>query len=162
MLSAADNEFICRVGPGTPMGDLMRRYWIPGMLSSELPAPDCPPVRVMLLGEPLIAWRDTNGRVGMIQNYCPHRGASLFYGRNEEGGLRCIYHGWKFDVTGRCVDMPSVPAKQCFAEKVQARAYKAVDRNGVVWVYMGPRQDDPPPLPMIEATLLATDDVDIS
>jgi phthalate 4,5-dioxygenase oxygenase subunit len=152
MLSVQDNELVCRVGPGSPMGDLMRQYWIPGMLSSELPGPDCAPVRVMLLGEQLIAFRDSDGRVGLIENYCPHRGASLFYGRNEEGGLRCIYHGWKFDVEGNCVDMLSEPEESNFARKVKARTYPCVERNGAVWTYMGPEKE-PPPLPDIEANL---------
>ena len=152
MLTAADNELVCRVGPGTPMGELMRRYWLPGMLSSELPAPDCPPVRVMLLGEPLIAFRDSGGRVGMIQNYCPHRGASLFYGRNEEGGLRCIYHGWKFDVTGACLEMFNEPDESNFAAKVKAIAYPCVERNGAIWTYLGP-EEVTPPLPDIEANM---------
>src|SRR5262245_55516261 len=152
MLSAADNELVCRVGPGTPMGEMMRRYWMPGMLSSELPAPDCAPVRVMLLGEPLIAWRDSHGRVGMMQNYCPHRGASMFYGRNEEDGLRCIYHGWKFDVTGQCVDMLNEPDESNFAPKVKAIAYPCRERNGAIWTYMGP-EAVPPPLPDIEANI---------
>jgi phenylpropionate dioxygenase-like ring-hydroxylating dioxygenase large terminal subunit len=152
MLSAAENDLVCRVGPGTPMGTLMRQYWIPGMLSSELPSPDCAPVRVLLLGEPLIAWRDSDGRVGMMQNSCPHRGASLFYGRNEEGGLRCIYHGWKFDVEGNCLDMLSEPDESNFAGKVKAIAYPCVERNGAVWTYMGPEKT-PPPLPDIEANI---------
>ena len=97
MLSKEDNELVTRVGPGTPVGELMRQYWLPAMLSSEVPSPDSDPVRVMLLSEQLIAFRDTNGQVGLIQNNCPHRGASLFFGRNEEAGLRCVYHGWKFD-----------------------------------------------------------------
>ena len=101
MLSEEDNEILCRVGPGTPMGNLMRQYWIPAIRSDELPAPDCPPVRVRLLGENLIAFRTTSGAVGLMQNACPHRGASMFFGRNEEEGLRCVYHGWKFDVDGR-------------------------------------------------------------
>src|SRR5438128_5286203 len=162
MLRREDNELVTRVGPGTPMGLRLRRYWMPALLSSELPHADGDPLRVRLLGEDLVAFRDSNGSVGLIQNNCPHRGASLFFGRNEEGGIRCIYHGWKFDVTGQCVDMPSVPAHQCFKEKVKAQAYKAQDRNGILWVYMGPNQDAPPPLPMIEATLLADKDVDIS
>src|SRR5215467_11426361 len=98
MLSKEQNELLCRVGPGNPMGALMRQYWIPALLSSEVPRPDSDPLRVRLLGEDLIAFRDTNGRVGLIQNNCPHRGASLFFGRNEEAGLRCVYHGWKLDV----------------------------------------------------------------
>src|ERR1700761_5285152 len=103
VLSAEDNELVCRVGPGTPMGELMRRYWIPALASRELVA-DGDPVRLMLLGEKLIAFRDTNGKVGIMDHRCPHRCASLFYGRNEEGGLRCVYHGWKYDVTGQCLE----------------------------------------------------------
>jgi phenylpropionate dioxygenase-like ring-hydroxylating dioxygenase large terminal subunit len=152
MLSAEDNDLISRIGPGTLMGNLMRQYWIPGMLSSELPFPDCAPVRVMLLGEPLIAFRDTSGRVGLMQNSCPHRGASMFYGRNEEDGLRCIYHGWKFDVTGQCTDMLTEPDESNFASRVKAIAYRTVERNGAVWVYMG-TEKTPPPLPDIEANL---------
>src|SRR3989449_4209516 len=101
MLSRDDNELLCRIGPGTPMGNLMRQYWVPAALSSELPEPDGAPLRVRLLGEDLIAFRVSSGAVGLIQNSCPHRGASLFYGRNEAEGLRCVYHGWKFDVGGR-------------------------------------------------------------
>ncbi len=107
MLSAEDNEILTRVGPGTPMGNLLRRYWIPACLSSEIAEPDGPPARVRLLCEDLVAFRDTNGAVGLIEERCPHRGASLFYGRNEECGLRCTYHGWKFDVTGQCTDQRS-------------------------------------------------------
>jgi phthalate 4,5-dioxygenase len=106
MLSKEDNEVLCRVGPGTLMGDLMRQYWLPMGRSDELPSPDCPPLRVRLLGENLIALRTTSGQVGLVQNACPHRGASLFFGRNEEEGLRCVYHGWKFDVTGAASTCP--------------------------------------------------------
>jgi nitrite reductase/ring-hydroxylating ferredoxin subunit len=146
MLSAQDNDILCRVGPGTPMGDLMRQYWIPALMPSELPSADCPPMRLRLLGENLIAFRVTSGGVGIIQNACPHRGASMFFGRNEEEGLRCVYHGWKFDVAGACVDMPSEPAESNFKNKVRTRAYPCIERNGVIWTYMGPRQT-PPPLP---------------
>ena len=104
---AEENEVLTRVGPGTLMGNLMREYWIPAMLASELPHPDCDPVRVKLLGEELIAFRDTSNRIGLIQNNCMHRCASLFFGRNEENGIRCVYHGWKYDVTGQCVDIPN-------------------------------------------------------
>jgi phenylpropionate dioxygenase-like ring-hydroxylating dioxygenase large terminal subunit len=155
MLSKQDNDLLCRVGPGTPMGELMRQYWLPAARSDELPAPDCPPLRVMLLGEPLIAFRTTSGDVGLVQNACPHRGASLFFGRNEEEGLRCVYHGWKFNVTGACVDMPSEPAESNFKAKVHAKAYPCVERNGIIWTYMGPRgRDDLPPLPMLEANMV--------
>jgi nitrite reductase/ring-hydroxylating ferredoxin subunit len=116
----------------------------------------------MLLGEKLIAFRDTQGRVGVMDHRCPHRCASLFLGRNEQDGIRCIYHGWKFDVHGNCVDMPSVSPEQDFKDQVKARAFKAVERHGIIWVYMGEQQDAPPPLPLIEATLLPEDEVDIS
>src|ERR671929_428344 len=139
MLSRTDNQLLTRVGPGTPMGNLLRCFWQPFALASELPRPDSDPVRVRLLGEDLIAFRDSNGQVGLIQDHCPHRGASLFFGRNEESGLRCVYHGWKFDVTGQCVDMPNEPAESDFKTKVRARAYPCVERNNIVWTYMGPR-----------------------
>jgi phthalate 4,5-dioxygenase len=149
VLSKQDNDLVCRVGPGTPMGNLMRQYWLPAMLSSELPSPDCDPVRVMLLGEKLIAFRDSQGQIGLLDNNCPHRGASLFFGRNEECGLRCVYHGWKFDVAGNCVDMPNEPPESNFKDKVRARAYPCRERGGVVWAYLGPR-DTPPELPDLE------------
>jgi len=143
------DEDLLRVGPGTVMGDFMRRYWIPALMSSEVVA-DGDPVRIMLLGEKLIAIRDSNGQVGVMDHRCPHRGASLFLGRNEQGGIRCVYHGWKFDVQGRCVDMPSVPEHQDFKHRVRPRAYKVQERNGMVWVYMGP-PDCVPGFPQIEA-----------
>jgi len=161
MLSATDNEYLCRVGPGTPMGDLMRQYWMPAIRTDELPAPDCPPVRIRLLGENLIGFRTTSGQVGLIQNACPHRGASLFFGRNEEEGLRCVYHGWKFDVAGQCTDMPSEPAESNFKTKIKATAYPCNERNGIIWAYMGPREV-PPPLPEIEANLLVNDPLQVS
>ena len=144
VLTREDNELISRVGPGTFMGDLMRQYWIPAVMSSELPAPNGPPMRLRLLGEDLIAFRDTSGRVGILRHNCPHRGASLFFGRNEEDGLRCLYHGWKFDVTGQCVDMPSEPTESNFKAKVKAWAYPCIERNNIVWTYMGPRRTLPP------------------
>src|SRR5436189_835195 len=153
MLSIEDNEVMCHVGPGTIMGNLMREYWIPAVRSDELPSPDCPPMRVKLLGEELIGYRTTSGAVGLMQNSCPHRGASMFFGRNEEEGLRCVYHGWKFDVTGACVDMPSEPAESNFKTKIRALAYPCVERNGVVWAYMGARQT-PPPLPDFSPNLV--------
>jgi nitrite reductase/ring-hydroxylating ferredoxin subunit len=138
MLSARNNELITRTGPGTPMGEYLRRYWLPAITSREVAEPDSPPIRVKLLNEDLIAFRSTSGQVGLIQNACPHRGASLFFGRNEEDGLRCVYHGWKFDVEGNCVDMPSEPAESNFKTKVHARAYPTQEVAGLVWVYMGP------------------------
>ena len=152
MLSKQDNETLTRVGPGTTMGELMREYWVPALMSSELPGPDSDPVRVRLLGENLIAFRDTTGTVGLIDNYCPHRRASLFFGRNEESGIRCVYHGWKYDVSGNCVDMPSEPAESNFKDKVKITAYPCQERNGVIWTYMGLRSELPP-LPDLEANM---------
>jgi phenylpropionate dioxygenase-like ring-hydroxylating dioxygenase large terminal subunit len=149
MLSKEDNELLTRTGPGTPMGELFRRYWLPALLPSELPTPDCDPIRFRILGEDLIAWRDTNGRPAFVANNCPHRGASLFFGRNEEAGLRCVYHGWKFDVDGNCIDMPNEPAESDFKSKVTALAYPAMDYAGLIWIYMGPR-DKQPPLPQYQ------------
>jgi phenylpropionate dioxygenase-like ring-hydroxylating dioxygenase large terminal subunit len=156
MLKKEDNERICRVGPGTVMGNFMRQYWLPAMLSSELPGPDSDPVRIMLLGEKLIAFRDTNGRVGLLANNCPHRGASLFFGRNEESGLRCVYHGWKFDTTGQCLDMPNEPAESDFRLKVRASAYPTHEQGGIVFAYLGPRSV-PPPMPDLEPLSLAVE-----
>src|SRR3990172_9173244 len=145
MLTKEDNETLTRVGPGTLMGNLLRRYWLPALLSTEVPAPDSPPVRVRLLGEDLVAFRDTNGSVGLFVQSCPHRGASLFFGRNEECGLRCVYHGWKYDVTGQCVDMPSEPAESNFKSKVRVGAYPTHESGGIIWTYMGPPDARRPP-----------------
>src|SRR5690349_11094905 len=153
------NALLTRVGPGTPTGRLMRHYWLPAAKSSELSA-DSDPMRLLLLGEKLIAFRDSDGRIGVMDHRCPHRNASLFLGRNEERGIRCVYHGWKFDADGRCVDMPSVPAGQDFKDKVRPRAYRATERNGIIWVYMGDRAV-PPALPAIEVSLLPEDQVDV-
>jgi len=144
MLTAEQNEALTRVGPGTPMGETMRRYWLPALLSWELPEPDCAPIRLKLLGERLVAFRDTSGRVGLMAERCPHRGASLWLGRNEEDGLRCVYHGWKFDVTGQCVDMMNEPEQFDFKQKVRARAYPTIEIGGSVWAYMGPPERQPP------------------
>lgn len=153
MLSREDNELICRVGAGTPMGNFLREFWIPCLLTSELAEADGPPVRVRLLGEDLLAFRTTSGSVGLMPHNCPHRGASLYFGRNEEEGLRCVYHGWKFDVEGRCIDMPNEPTESDFKDKVRLRVYKTTERNGVIWAYMGAR-DVPPPLPNIEPNMM--------
>jgi phthalate 4,5-dioxygenase len=161
MLSKADTEFLCRIGPGTAMGNLFRQYWLPAIKSDELPERDGAPLRVRLLGEDLIGFRTTTGQVGLIQNNCPHRGASLFFGRNEEQGLRCIYHGWKFNVDGQCVDMPNEPAESDFKTKVKATAYPTKERNGIIWAYLGPRRE-PPPLPDLEANMLGDTPVVIS
>jgi phenylpropionate dioxygenase-like ring-hydroxylating dioxygenase large terminal subunit len=138
-------EELIRTGPGTPMGTLMRRYWVPFVLSSEVAEPDCPPVRVKLLGERLLAFRDTNGNVGLVDEFCAHRGASLFLGRNEECGIRCSYHGWKYDIHGRCTELPSAPQ---IGAKVRIKAYPCIERGDIVWAYMGPPdvRPDPPAL----------------
>src|ERR1700752_5002675 len=142
MTTAAEGMELTRTGPGTPMGELMRLYWMAALKSSELER-DGTPGRFMVLGEKLTAFRDTSGRVGVFDHRCPHRCASLFLGRNEEGGIRCIYHGWKYDVAGHCIDMASVPPLQDFKHKVKAKAYPAVERAGLVWVYMGAERATP-------------------
>lgn len=149
MLSAVENELVVRTGRGTPMGELFRRFWTPVMLAEELGTPDAPPVRVRVLGENLVAFRDTGGRIGLLDRYCPHRRANLFWGRNEEGGLRCIYHGWKFDTGGQCVDMPNCPEGSTLKSRVRTRAYPALERGGIVWAYLGPPELKPP-FPNIE------------
>jgi phenylpropionate dioxygenase-like ring-hydroxylating dioxygenase large terminal subunit len=144
MLSKEDNELLINTDKGTPMGELFRRFWIPVALSEELPGPDCVPVKLRILNEDLIAFRDTNGLVGLVDAYCPHRGAPLFFGRNEEAGLRCVYHGWKFDVTGACVDLPNTPEGDSFRHKIQIDAYPCRESGGMVFAYMGPRDKQPP------------------
>jgi phenylpropionate dioxygenase-like ring-hydroxylating dioxygenase large terminal subunit len=149
MLTQEENEFLSRVGPGTPMGELLRRFWLPVLLAEELPEPDCAPVRVRILCENLVAFKNTDGEIGLLAENCPHRRASLFWGRNEESGLRCTYHGWKFDIEGNCVDMPSEPAEYEFKRRVKATAYPAVERGGAIWAYMGPKELKPE-LPELE------------
>lgn len=143
MLTAAENEYITRTGPGTPMGELLRRYWVPFTLSADAPAADGPQQRVRLMSENLILFRDTAGRLGLIQENCPHRGTSLFFGVNDQGGLRCCYHGWKYDVEGRCIDMPSDAPGSSYKDRVRARAYPVVDSAGALWAYMGPEDRRP-------------------
>ena len=143
MLSAAENDLITRTGPGTPMGELVRRYWLPFMLGSEAPEADGAPVRVRLCSENLVLWRDTSGELGLMQENCPHRGTSLFYGVNDQGGLRCCYHGWKFDVEGRCIDMPSDTPGSNYKDKVRAHAYPVIESAGALWAYMGPEEKRP-------------------
>lgn len=153
MLSHEDNQLLTQVGPGTPMGELFRHFWIPVLLAEEVPRVDGDPVRVRILGEDLIAFRDSSDRVGLLGNHCPHRGASLFFGRNEENGLRCVYHGWKFDVDGTCVDMPNEPAESDFKHKVRHVAYPTIERGGLIWAYMGADDQRPDP-PDLEFTLV--------
>ena len=145
MLSQQENEFLTTTNPGTPMGELFRRYWQPFLLKRELPENDGAPVRVRLLGEDLIAFRDSDGRVGLIGERCPHRGASLYFGINQESGIMCIYHGWKYNVDGNCIDMPSDVPGSRFMEKVHATAYPTIESAGVIWAYMGPVDKQPPP-----------------
>ncbi|HEY8579067.1 MAG TPA: Rieske 2Fe-2S domain-containing protein [Beijerinckiaceae bacterium] len=145
MLRPDDNEKLTRVGPGTPGGAFLRRYWHAILLSDELPEADGAPLRVRVLGEHLLAFRDTDGVVGMIDAYCPHRRAPLFFGRNEACGLRCVYHGWKFDRRGDCVDMPSEPAGTPLQARVKIKAYPTYEKAGVIFVYMGPADAQPPP-----------------
>ncbi len=138
MLTPEQDQLLTSTGAGTAMGDLFRRYWIPAFLSEELPEPDCAPVRVQLLSERLIAFRDTQGRVGLLDEFCRHRRASLWFGRNEASGLRCGYHGWKYDITGQCIDIPSEPPGSTFCKDVKVKAYPCVEKGGAVWTYMGP------------------------
>ncbi len=161
MLSKEENELLSRVGSETPIGEMLRQYWMPVMLSWELPEADCPPKRIRLLGENLVAFRDTSGKVGLLADNCPPRGASMFFGRNEEGGLRCVYHGWKFDASGTCVDMPNEPPESNFKNKVRIGAYPSEERNGVVWAYMGQRTPAPL-LPAFEWNLVPEDQSFIS
>jgi phthalate 4,5-dioxygenase len=144
VLSQDQNERLTQTGPGTPLGRLFRSYWIPALLGEELPEPDCPPVRVTLLSERMIAFRDSEGRLGLLDEFCAHRGVSLWFGRNEECGLRCSYHGWKYDVTGQCVDVPNEPEHSAFAKKVRLKSYPLAERGGVLWTYMGPPASQPP------------------
>jgi phthalate 4,5-dioxygenase oxygenase subunit len=125
------------------MGNVMRRYWLPACLASEVPEPDCPPVRVRMLGEDLVAFRDSSGVVGLVDAFCAHRRAPLFFGRNEECGLRCVYHGWKYDASGQCVDLPSEPEISQMRRHVRITAYPTFEGGGVVWTYMGPESVRP-------------------
>src|ERR1700682_1464603 len=143
MLRKEQNELLTQTGPGTPMGQLFGSYGRPVLLPEELPQDDCPPVRVKIMSERLLAFRDSNGKYGLIDEFCAHRGVSLWFGRNEEGGLRCPYHGWKYDVNGQCMEVPSEPAESGFCKKVKLTSYPLVKRGEVLWAYMGPA-DKPP------------------
>jgi phthalate 4,5-dioxygenase oxygenase subunit len=161
MMTAEENDLLCRVEGDAPMGQLMRRHWIPVCLSEEVIEPDGTPVRARLLGEDLVVFRDSDGRLGVLDEYCPHRRASLVYGRNEECGLRCLYHGWKFDVEGNVLEMTSEPPESSFAEKVRHKAYPVHEHGGFVWCYMGPpetmREFEPPafaPTPETQVSIL--------
>jgi phenylpropionate dioxygenase-like ring-hydroxylating dioxygenase large terminal subunit len=149
MLTHEENQLLTETNRGTAAGEYFRRYWLPALFSSEVAEPDSPPVRIKLLGEDLLAFRDTEGRVGIVDEFCPHRLASLFWGRNEECGIRCVYHGWKFDVTGVCTDIPSEPPEYRFQNKVRITAYPAQEYGGLVWIYMG-SPESVPELPKLE------------
>src|SRR4029077_11538856 len=144
MLRKEQNELLTQTGPGTPMGQLFRSYWMPVLLAAELPEDDCPPVRVKILSERLLAFRDSSGKVGLIDEFCAHRGVSLWFGRNEEGGLRCPYHGWKYDVTGQCTEVPSEPVESGYCSKIKLKSYPCVELGDVIWAYMGPPELQPP------------------
>jgi phthalate 4,5-dioxygenase len=149
MLTREDNELVTNTNAGTPMGELFRRFWLPIALSEELPGPDGVPLRVKMLGEQLIAFRGTDGRVGLMDAYCPHRGAPMFFGRNEEDGLRCVYHGRKFDVDGNCTDLPKAPEGETFKNKIDVKSYPCVEAGDLIFAYMGPK-DKQPPFPEFE------------
>jgi phenylpropionate dioxygenase-like ring-hydroxylating dioxygenase large terminal subunit len=144
MLRKEQNDLLTQTGPGTSMGNLFRSYWIPAMLAEELPENDCPPVRVKLLSERLLAFRDSQGRYGLIDEFCAHRGVSLWFGRNENSGIRCPYHGWKYDVTGQCTEVPSEPEESGYCKKIKLKAYPLIKIGDVLWTYMGPPEKEPP------------------
>jgi phthalate 4,5-dioxygenase oxygenase subunit len=144
MLRKEQNDLLTQTGPGTPMGNMYRQYWIPAMLAEELPENDCPPVRIKLLSERLLAFRDSNGTYGLIDEFCAHRGVSLWFGRNEEGGIRCPYHGWKYDVTGQCTEVPSEPEESGYCKKIKLKGYPLIKVGDVLWTYMGPPEEQPP------------------
>lgn len=161
MTSHEDNEALVRVGPGTPMGQLMRQYWIPFLKASDVEA-DGAPHRVRLLGEDLVAFRETSGKVGLVDHACPHRGAPMVFARNEEGGIRCVYHGWKFNVDGKCEDMPAEPAGSPMCSRMTIKSYPVRERNGVLWTYMGSDRGSVPPLPDLEWNLVPESQVIVS
>jgi len=143
MTTVTENEILIRTGPNTALGVVFRQYWIPFLQLSDLPEPDCAPVRVTLLSEKLIAFRDSNGDIGLIDEFCAHRRVSLWFGRNEEGGIRCPYHGWKFDTKGNCLEIPSLPGDTKTCAKVKLKHYPCIEKGGVIWTYMGPEENRP-------------------
>ena len=150
MLTVEDNELLTRTNADTAMGQYFRRFWQPVAVSDELRMPDGPPVRVNIMGEQLVAFRDSNGRIGLLDSYCPHRGANLFFGRNEDCGLRCVYHGWKFDVDGKAVDLPNVPEGASLHETVRVKSYPVKEYGDIVWGWLGPDLDLLPEIPALE------------
>jgi phthalate 4,5-dioxygenase oxygenase subunit len=154
MTRREQNELLTQTAAGTPMGDLFRRYWLPALMASELPEADCAPVRVKLLSERMIAFRDSSGKLGLTDEFCAHRGVSLWFGRNEENGLRCPYHGWKYDTSGQCVDVPSEPMESGYCKKIKLKSYPLVERGGILWTYMGPPELQPD-LPEFEFAMVS-------
>ena len=161
MVNQQENELMTRTNAGTPMGEVMRRYWLPAALSTEIPEPDCPPVRIGLLGEKLVIFRDTQGRIGLLSEFCAHRQASLFLGRNEECGLRCVFHGWKYDVEGNCLDMMNESPESNYKDEIKLTAYPTVELAGIIWAYMGPK-DRIPPEPKFDFTQAAATHLGVS
>ncbi len=155
MLTREQNDLLTRTGADTAMGQYFRRFWQPVALAEELSVPDGPPIRVQVMGEALVAFRDSEGRIGLLEDRCPHRGAALFYGRNEDCGLRCVYHGWKFDVTGKAVDLPNVPPGARHHDTVRVQAYPTREYGDIVWAYMGPEGEDLPEVPGLEFGLVS-------
>jgi phthalate 4,5-dioxygenase oxygenase subunit len=153
MLRKEQNDLLTQTGQGTPGGELFRRYWLPALLSEELDEAGGEPVRLQLLSERMLAFRDSQGRLGLIDEFCAHRGVSLWFGRNEEGGIRCPYHGWKYDVNGQCTEVPSEPVESGFCKRIKLKSYPLIERGGVVWVYMGPPEHQPP-LPEFEFAMV--------
>ena len=162
MLTTEENKLLTQTGPLNAMGNLFRHYWMPALLSEELPEIDGDPVKITILGEFLLAFRDSNGRVGIVDRRCPHRGADLFFGRNENCGLRCVYHGWKFDVDGNCVELPTAPKGSRFKEKVTLLSYPTKETAGIIWVFMGPKTSELPEIPKQEFTLLPEENIFVS
>jgi phenylpropionate dioxygenase-like ring-hydroxylating dioxygenase large terminal subunit len=156
MLSAADNDLLCRTGPETPMGQYFRRFWQPVALPREVAEPGGTPLRVHLMGQEFLLFRASDGRLGLVEPRCPHRGAHLFWGRNEECGLRCVYHGWKFGPDGAPMDLPNVPENSPYHQKIRLRAWPVREFGDIVWGWLG-LADDVPELPQFEfATLPAS------
>ncbi|MGE3248208.1 MAG: Rieske 2Fe-2S domain-containing protein, partial [Beijerinckiaceae bacterium] len=166
MLTPQENDLMCRVENGAPMGEIFRRHWIPALLSEEVAEPDGDPKKIRLLGEDLVVFRDSDGKLGILDEYCPHRRASLAFGRNEECGLRCLYHGWKFDVNGNALEMSSEPAGTGLVEKVKLKSYPAREAAGFIWTYMGPAETmpefEPPVFQPTPGTPIATSKVIIN
>ena len=154
MLTVAENDLLTRTNADQPMGQYFRRFWQPIALSEELTEIDGAPLRVNILGEQLVAFRNSEGRIGLLDSYCPHRGANLFYGRNEECGLRCVYHGWKFDVNGKALDLPNIPAGAEQRNTISVKAYPTREYGDIIWAYLGPHQADLPKIPQLEFGLV--------